>query len=60
MDKYHRRSTPRPPQVRETHDSIRCQTEAFLLHGGHIKTFPLGHTGFVSMAGPGQLRKIPH
>ena len=59
MDKYHRRSTPRPTPARETHDSIQSQTEIFLRHGGHIETFPLGETGFLQMASPNQIRRTP-
>ncbi len=58
MDKYHRKSTPRPPPASETHASIRSQTEAFIRHGGSIKTIPRGHTGLLQMAGPGQLTKM--
>ena len=60
MDQYHRKSTPRPTPAQETHASIRSQTDAFIRHGGCIKTFPLGHTGFVQMAGPRQLGKAPN
>lgn len=57
MDRLHRRSVSRPSPARETHDSIKSQTEAFIRQGGRIKTFPVGHTGFIHMAGPKQRDK---
>jgi len=45
MKALRRRSLPKPPPARETHDSIRSQTDLYLKHGGRITVVPIGRTG---------------
>mgnify|MGYP006929322212 CR=1 FL=1 len=45
MKLLRRRSLPKPPPARETHDSIRKQTDLFIKRGGSITVVPAGRTG---------------
>ncbi|MCW8884507.1 MAG: hypothetical protein OQK12_04515 [Motiliproteus sp.] len=61
MKAMRRRTLPKPPPARETHDSIRQQTEDYLRHGGSITIVPQGQTGVPKIAGPcQQIRKLRH
>ncbi len=54
MKPMYRKSIPKPQPARETHESIRTQTEAFLRRGGRVQVVPQGFTGITEIAGPAQ------
>ena len=54
MKALRQRSIPKPPPARETHESIRHQTDKFLKSGGRITVLPTGYSGIPRMQGPQQ------
>ena len=54
MKALRRRTLPKPPPARETHESIRQQTDQFLQSGGRITVLPTGFSGIPRMQGPQQ------
>ncbi|MCV6611401.1 MAG: hypothetical protein OIF55_11580 [Amphritea sp.] len=54
MKPLRQRTLPKPPPARETHESIRHQTDQFLQSGGRIAVIPAGFSGIPRMQGPQQ------
>ncbi|WP_432474492.1 hypothetical protein [Amphritea sp. HPY] len=57
MKALRRRSLPKPPPARETHDSICKQTDLFLKQGGTVTVVPAGRTGIDPVRGYKPLHK---